>query len=33
MTDDTIVMLDVVTSPESDLRAWDVIEKFTISPK
>jgi len=32
MTDDTIAMLTVTTLPDSDLRAWDVIEKFTISP-
>jgi hypothetical protein len=31
ITDDTVVSIDVVTLPESDLRAWDVIEKFTIS--
>jgi hypothetical protein len=33
MTQDTIVSIDVVTLPKSNLRPWDVIEKFTISPK
>jgi hypothetical protein len=33
MTDDTIVTLDVTTLSDSGLRAWDVIEKFAISPK
>ncbi len=33
ITEDTIVTLYVGTIPESNLRAWDVIEKFTISPK
>ena len=33
ITDDTIVSIYADTLPESNLRAWDVIEKFTISPK
>ena len=30
---DTVVSIDVVTRSESGLYAWDVIKKFTISPK
>ena len=33
ITEDMIVALDVVTTPETGLRAWDVIKKFIISPK
>lgn len=33
MTEDTIVSLDVMITPETNLRAWDIIKKFTISPK
>lgn len=33
VADDMVVSIDVVTLPESDLSAWDVIEKFTISKK
>lgn len=33
MAEDTIVTIEVGTKPESDLSAWDVIEKFTISKK
>jgi hypothetical protein len=32
MTEDTIVALDAVTTPETGLDAWDVLEKITISP-
>jgi hypothetical protein len=32
ITDDTVVELDVVTLPESDLSARDVIDSFRISP-
>jgi hypothetical protein len=33
LADDTVVLIDVATRPDSNLRAWDVIEQFTISPK
>jgi hypothetical protein len=33
VSEDTIVTIEVGTKPESDLSAWDVIEKFTISKK
>jgi len=32
MTEDEIVAIDVVTTPEMGQSAWDVIEKITISP-
>jgi hypothetical protein len=33
MADDTVVSMDVVTRPASNLRAREVVEEFTISPK
>jgi hypothetical protein len=31
--DDTVVSIFVVALPESGLEPWDIIEKFTVSPK
>lgn len=33
ITDDTVITIDAVTLPDSDMSAKDVIDSFTISPK
>jgi len=33
MANDTVVSIDAVTRSESGLYAWDVIKKFTVSPR